>query len=235
MRKETQVLDDIEVPENTIKSEEEEEAAAEYFVKQMSDAESEYMGVDFTDARRLNNWNDLLIEKKYGMVREHDKIYCVKSSYGKVVAWFWNVKGAQQFQGLYGGDILYVDSDLFFIEQIHDMFLEVICTVETDELSIESQLIYAGYLRNIENRPSYIFACLQSYTHCFELDMMVREMHMQQHELSIQKFLKCTYRDLANCKDYEKSLLAFCKDMQYLTEQIAFELSEKGVENNDIQ
>lgn len=240
--------DDIEVPENTIKSEE--EAAAEHFVKQMSEPEtdvntmiikqnlnsyygmtvnqkSEYMGTEYMDARRLNNWKDLLIEKKYGMVREHDKIYCV-TSYGKVFGWFWNVKGAQQFQGLYGGDIGLVDSDLFFIDQIHDKFLDVICTVEIDELSIESQLIYAGYLRNMENRPAYIFACLQSYTHCFELDMMVREMNMQQAELSIQKFLKCTYRDLANNKDYEKSLIAFCKDILYLTEQIiAFKISEK--------
>lgn len=194
---------------------------------------SNVRGTEYMDARILNNWKDLLIEKKYGMVREHDKIYCV-TSYGKVSGWFWNVKGAQQFRGIYGGDIGLVDSDLFFIEQIHDKFLEIICTVETDELSIESQLIYAGYLPAKENRPEYIFACLQSYTNCFELDMMVREHHMQQHELSIQKFLKCTYRDLANNKDYEKSLLAFCKDMQYLTEQIiAFELSEKEGANND--
>ena len=51
--------DDIEVPENTIKSEEEE---AEHFVKQMSDAEPEYMGVDFTDARRMNNWKKLFLK-----------------------------------------------------------------------------------------------------------------------------------------------------------------------------
>lgn len=227
--------DSAELPTPSDEPKTEEEAAAEHFVKQRSDAEPEYMGIDYTDARRFNNWQKLLLEKLYDGNTEHDRIYCI-TNYGKILGWFWNVKGAQQFQGRYGGDICLVDSDLFFIEQIHDKFLEIICTVETDGLSIESQLIYAGYLRNMENMPSYIFACLQSYTLCFELDMMVREHHMQQAELSIQKFLKCTYRDLANNKDYEKSMLAFCKDMQYLTEQIiAFELSEKEGANNDNQ
>jgi hypothetical protein len=239
---------ELPTPSDEPKTEKEEEAAAEHFVKQMSekgyfneiygkavnqmsDAEPEYMGGEYMDARSLNNWNELLIEKKYGMVREHDKIYCV-TSYGKVFSWFWNVKCAQQFQGIYGGDILRVDSDLFFIERIHDKFLDIICTVETNELNIESQLIYAGYLNNIENRPAYIFACLQSYTQCFELEMMVNEMHLSQHELSIQKFLKCTYRDLANGKDYEKSLLEWCKDMEYLTERIIADYLKEG-ENND--
>lgn len=221
----------LPTPSDEPKTEEEEEAAAEHFVKQMSDAEPEYMGIDYTDARRFNNWQKLLVEKLYDGNTEHDKIYC-NTNNGKVFGWFWNKKGSEQFKRLYGGDMQEVDSDIYFIDEMHDKFLEIICGVETDEISIESQLIYAGYLHAKENRPSYIFACLQLYTNCFELDMMVRDHHMQQHELSIQKFLKCTYRDLANNKDYEKSMLAFCKDMQYLTEQIIAFTMKEG-ESND--
>lgn len=123
----------IEEPENTIKSEEEEEAENEYFVNQMSEPEPEYIGVEYMDARRL-----------------------------------------------------------------------------------------------------YILACLQSYKNCYELDMMLREMHMNQEVLSMLDYMKLTKRNLENGKDYEKSLLGYCKNMQYLTESIiAYALTQKEGETND--
>lgn len=225
--------DDIEVPENTIKSEEEEEAAAEYFVKQMSDAEPEYMGIDYTDARRFNNWQKLLLEKLYDGNTEHDKIYC-NTNYGKIFGWYWSEKGAEQFQRLYGGEMQEVDSDIYFIDEMHDLFLEIICGVETDEISIESQLIEKGYLNNrIENRPEYIFDTLQSYTYLFELTEILVELKMKSYVKEIEKYLVMGNRDLLNKKkDPEKTFLAFCKNMEYLTERIIADYFKRG-ENND--
>ena len=222
--------DDIEVPENTIKSEEEE---AEHFVKQMSDAEPEYMGVDFTDARRMNNWKKIILEKLYDGNTEHDKIYC-NTNYGKIFGWFWSEKGAEQFQRLYGGEMQEVDSNLYFIDEFHDLFLEIICGVETDEISIESQLIEKGYLNDrIENRPEYIFDTLQSYTYLFELTEILIELKMKHYVKAIEKYLVMTHRDLLyKIKDSDKTLLAFCKDMKYLTERIIADYFKRG-ENND--
>lgn len=224
--------DDIEVPKNTIKSEEEEEAAAEHFVKQMSDAEPEYMGIDYTDARRFNNWQKYLIEKLYDGNTEHDKIYC-NTNNGKVFGWYWNEKGAEQFQRLYGGDMQEIDSRVYFIDEIHDLFLEIICEVETDEISIERQLIEKCYLPDIKNRPEYIFDTLLSYTYLFELQELLLEMKKNSYIKEIEKYLVQTHRDLLNkIKDPEKTILAFCKDMEYLTERIIADYFKRG-ENND--
>lgn len=221
----------LPTPLDEPKTEEEEEAAAEHFVKQMSDAEPEYMGIDYTDARRFNNWQKLLLEKLYDGNTEHDKIYCI-TNYGKIFGWYWNEKGAEQFQSLYGGDKQEIDSCVYFIDEIHDLFLEIICGVETNEISIESQLIDKGYLHKGENKPVYIFDCLCSYTYMFELDVLLHEMTMLDFTNSIQKFYKVTYRELAYEKDCERTLLEFCKDMEYLTERIIADYF-KGGENND--
>lgn len=222
---------ELPTPSDEPKTEEEEEDAAEHFVKQMTDAEPEYMGLDYTDARRFNNWQKLLNEKLYEGNTEHDKIYC-NINYGKIFGWFWNEKGAVQFQSLYGGDIKEVDSCLYFIDEIHNLFLEIICGVEKDEITIESQLIEKGYLHKGENKPVYIFDCLQSYGYLYELDVLMHEMSMIDLTNSIQKFYKVTYRELAYEMDCERTLLAFCKDIEYLTERIIADYF-KGVEKNN--
>lgn len=239
---------ELPTPSDEPKTEEEEEAAAQHFINQMSDAESdintmiskqkinsyygmianqmsdtepEYMGIDYMDARRFNNWQKLLIEKLYDGNTEHDKIYC-NTNYGKIFGWFLNKKGSEQFQLLYGGDMQEVDSDIYFISEIHDLFLEIICGVETDEISIESQLIEKNYLNNrIENIPEYIFYTLQSYTYLFELTKLLSELKRESYVKEIEKYLIMTNRDLLyKIKDPEKTILAFCKDMEYLTERI---------------
>ena len=193
----------------------------------------EYMGLDFTDARRMNNWKKIMLEKLYDGNTEHDKIYC-NTNYGKIFGWFWNKKGSEQFNLLYGGDMQEVDSNIYFIDEIHDMFLEIICGVETDEISIESQLIEKNYLNNrIENRPEYIFDTLQSYTYLFELTELLLEVKMNSYIKEIEKYLVMTHRDLLyKIKGSEKTLLAFCKDMEYLTERIIADYFKRG-ENND--
>lgn len=199
---------------------EEEEAAAEYFVNQMS------------DARRFNNWEKLLLEKLYDGNTEHDKIYC-NTNYGKIFGWFWSEKGAEQFQRLYGGEMQEVDSNLYFIDEFHDLFLEIICGVETDGISIESQLIEKDYLQKVKNMPAYIFDTLQSYTYLFELTELLLELKMNSYVKEIEKYLILTNRDLLyKIKDPEKTILAFCKDMEYLTERIIADYF-KGGENND--
>ena len=210
----------------------EEEAAHEYFVKQMSETEPEYMGVEYMDARCMNNWKKLLLDKLYENDREHDKIYC-NISYGKIFGWFWNKKGAEQFKRLYGGDMQEVDSDIYFIDEMHDMFLEIICGVETDEISIESQLIEKGYLQKVKNKPEYIFDTLQSYTYLFELTELLLELKMKSYVKEIEKYLVMSNRDLLyKIKDPEKTILAFCKDMEYLTERSIADYFKRG-ENND--
>lgn len=210
---------ELPTPSDEPKTEEEEEAAAEHFVKQMSDAEPEYMGIDYTDARRFNNWQKLLLEKLYDGDTEHDKIYCI-TNYSKIFGWYWNEKGAEQFQSLYGGDKQEIDSRVYFIDEIHDLFLEIICGVETDEISIERQLIEKCYLPDIKNRPEYIFDTLLSYTYMFELQELILEMKMKSYVKEIEKYLVLTRRDLYKIKDPEKTFLAFCKDMKYLAERI---------------
>lgn len=127
-----------------------------------------------------------------------------------------------------------VDSNLYFIDEFHDLFLEIICGVETDEISIESQLIEKGYLNDrIENRPEYIFDTLQSYTYLFELTEILIELKMKHYVKAIEKYLVMTHRDLLyKIKDSDKTLLAFCKDMKYLTERIIADYFKRG-ENND--
>lgn len=224
---------ELPTPSDEPKTEEEEEAAAEHFVKQMSDAEPEYMGVDFTDARRMNNWKKIMLEKLYDGNTEHDRIYCI-TNYGKIFGWFWNKKGSEQFQRLYGGDMQEVDFNIYFIDEMHDLFLEIICGVETDGNSIESQLIEKNYLNNrIENRPEYIFDTLQSYTYLFELTQILSELKMKHYVKEIEKYLVMSHRDLLNKKkDPEKTFLAFCKNMEYLTERIIADYFKRG-ENNE--
>lgn len=231
----TDIEKELPTPSDEPKTEEEEEAAAEHFVKQMSDAEPEYMGIDYTDARRFNNWQKLLIEKLYAGNTEHDKIYC-NTNNGKIFGCFWNKKGSEQFRRLYGGDMREVDSDIYFISEIHDLFLEIICGVETDEISIESQLIEKNYLNNrIENRPEYIFDTLTSYTYMFELQELLLELKMNVYVKEIEKYLVMSRRDLLyKIKDPEKTFLAFCKSMEYLTERIIADYFKRG-ENNDIK
>lgn len=240
---------ELPTPSDEPKTEDDEEAAAEDFVKQMSekgyfngfygkavnqmsDAEPEYMGIDYTDARRFNNWQKLLTEKLYGGNTEHDKIYC-NTNNGKIFGWYWNEKGAEQFQSLYGGDKQEIDSRVYFIDEIHDLFLEIICGVETDEISIERQLIEKCWLPDIKNRPEYIFDTLLSYTYMFELQELILEMKMKSYVKEIEKYLVLTRRDLLyKIKDPEKTILAFCKDMAYLTERIIADYF-KGGANND--
>lgn len=222
----------LPTPSDEPKTEEEEEAAEEHFVKQMSESAPEYMGVEYMDSRRLNNWKKLLLEKLYDGKTEHDKIYC-NTNYGKIFGWFWNKKGSEQFKRLYGGDMQEVASDIYFIDEMHDMFLEIICGVETDEISIESQLIEKGYLQKVENKPEYIFDTLQSYTYLFELTELLLELKMKSYVKEIEKYLVLSNRELLyKIKDPEKTILAFCKDMKYLTERIIADYF-KGVENND--
>lgn len=193
---------------------------------------TEYMGIDYMDARRFNNWIKLLLEKLYAGNTEHDKIYCI-TNYGKIFGWFWSEKGAEQFQRIYGGDMQEVESNLYFIDEMHDLFLEIICGVETDEISIESQLIEKGYLNNrIENRPEYIFDTLQSYTYLFELTEILVELKMKSYVKEIEKYLVMGNRDLLNKKkDPEKTFLAFCKNMVYLTERIIADYFKRGDNN----
>lgn len=193
-----------------------------------SKTEVEYMGVDYTDARRFNNWDKLMFEKLYDGKREHDKIYC-NTSYGKIFGWFWNKKGSEQFRRVFGGYMQEVDSYIYFIDEIHDMFLEIICGVETDEISIESQLIEKGYLQKVENKPEYIFDTLQSYTYLFELTELLLELEMKSYVKEIEKYLVLSNRDLLyKIKDPEKTILAFCKDMEYLTERIIADYFKRG-------
>lgn len=222
----------LSTPSDEPKTEEEEEAAAQHFINQMSDAEPEYMGVDYTDARRFNNWQKLLIEKLYDGNTEHDRIYCI-TNYGKIFGWYWNEKGAEQFQNLYSGYKQEVDSNIYFIDEIHDLFLEIICGVETDEISIEAQLIKKNYLPDIKNRPEYIFDTLLSYTYMFELQELLLELKMKSFIKDIEKYLVQTRIDfLYKNKDPEKTILAFCKDMKYLTERIIADYFKRG-ENNE--
>ena len=222
----------LPTPSDEPKTEEEEEAANEYFVKQMSEYAPEYIGVEYLDARRLNNWKKLLLEKLYDGNTEHDKIYC-NTNYGKIFGWFWSEKGAEQFQRLYGGEMQEVDSNLYFIDEFHDLFLEIICGVETDGISIESQLIEKDYLQKVKNMPAYIFDTLQSYTYLFELTELLLELKMKSYVKEIEKYLVLSNRELLDKnKDPEKTILAFCKDMGYLTERIIADYFKRG-ENND--
>lgn len=222
----------LPIPSDEPKTEEEEEAENEHFVKQMTEAEPEYIGVDYMDARRMNNWKKLLVDKLYVNDRKHDKIYC-NTNYGKIFGWFWNKKGSEQFKRLYGGDMQEVDSDIYFIDEMHDMFLEIICGVEIDEISIESQLIEKGYLQNVENKPEYIFDTLQSYTYLFELTELLLELKMKSYVKEIEKYLVLSNRDLLyKIKDPEKTILAFCKEMECLTERI-MQIILKEMKTND--
>lgn len=212
--------DDIEEPKNTIKTEEEEEAENEHFIKQMT--LPEYIGIEYTDARRFDNWKKYLFERIYEGDTEHDEMYAIISGDIKITGFFWNRKGAEQFNRLYGGKIYKIDSLLYYLYEYSEMYLGIINEFETYEISIESQLINADYLHKNQS-PEYIFDTLQSYTRQYELEWILVNNHMMRYAEHMYQYCQMVFRDFANGKDCEKTLQAFTKNMQYLTQNIVSE------------
>lgn len=227
----------IEAPKNTIKSEEEEEAANEHFVKQMSESELEYMGVEYMDALQMDNWKKYLLDTLYGGEEKPSEIYIVVSAEYVVKGWFWNIKGAEQFHRLHGGKIIKVTSDLFYLQKICNLYQEIIRSFDIDGMSITSQLSYNGYRLSDKNSATFIFECLQEYCLLYETDVLFRKHFGINYSGTLSTYLKLTRNALDNKKDTEKTLFAFCKNMLYLTDYAIFEflnsVMDKEGENND--
>lgn len=125
---------------------EEMDAENEHFVNQMSKVEPEYMGVEYTDALYMDKWKKYLLDTLYGLDGNHGKIYIVVSGECEVTGWFWFKKGAEQFQRLHGGKIIKVNSTMFYLHKICNMYQEIIRSCDEDGMSITSQLIHKGYM-----------------------------------------------------------------------------------------
>ena len=227
----------LPTPSDEPKTEAEEEAANEHFVKQMSETEPEYMGVSYMDARRMNNWRELLVDRLYEGDTSHDEIYCIISGGWKITGYFWFKEGADQFHMLYGGEIFKVNSNLYFLHEIHDRVLDLICGVETDEISIESQVRLHGYLPECSVIPLYLFDTMQNYCYIYELITILEQYFDPSYSINLRKYLRMSYKDLEEHKDCEKTMIAFCKNIEYLTEKsikhMLNSILEKEGENND--
>lgn len=215
---------------------EEEEAAHEHFVKQMTDPAPEYMEAEYTDALQLDNWKKYLLETLYDGDDKHAEIYIV-SEECEVKGWYWNIKGAEQFQRLHGGKIIKVTSALFYLQKICNLYQEIIRNADLDGISITSQLSNYGYIVSAKNSPNYIFECLQEYCWLYETDDLFRKHFGINYSVILSTYLKLTQNALDNKKDTEKTLQGFCKNMLYLTDYAIFEflksVMEKEGENND--
>lgn len=225
-------------PSDEPKTEEEEEAAHEHFVKQMTDPAPEYMGAEYTDALQLDNWKKYLLETLYDVEDKHAEIYIVVSGECEVKGWYWNKKGSEQFHRLHGGKIIKVTSALFYLQNICNLYKDIIRSFDIDGISITSQLINDGYRVSPKNSPEYCFECLQEYCWLAETDVLFRKYLGINYSVTLSMYLKLTQNALDNKKDTEKTLQGFCKNMLYLTDYAIFEflksVMEKEGENNDI-
>lgn len=213
----------LPTPSDEPKTEEEEEAANEHFVKQMSESDPEYMGIEYTDALQMNNWKNYLLDTLYEGEEKHVEIYIVVSGECEVKGWYWNKKGAEQFQRLHGGEIIKVTSALFYIQKICDLYHEIIRRFDIDGMSITSQLMYNGYRVTDKNTPTYILECLHDYCWLYETDVLFRKHFGINYSVTLSTYLKLTQNALDNKKDTEKTLQGFCKNMLYLTDYAIFE------------
>lgn len=216
---------------------EEEEAAHEHFVKQMTDHAPEYMEAEYTDALQLDNWKKYLIDTLYEGDDKHADIYIVVSDEYVVTGWFWYKKGAEQFHRLHGGEIFKVTSALFYLQNICNLYQEIIRRFDMDRMSITSQLINEGYRVSDKNTSTYIFECLQEYCWLYETDELFRKHFGVNYSVTLTTYLKLTQNELDNNKETENVLLGLCKNMLYLTDYAIFEflnsVMEKEGENND--
>lgn len=191
---------------------------------------------DDMDARRFDNWKKYLFDRIYEGDTEHDEMYAIISGDVKITGFFWNKKGAEQFNILHGGKIYKIDSLLYYLYEYSDMYMGIINDFEINEISIESQLIQADYLHKNQS-PAYIFDTLQSYTRQYELDWILVNNHMKRYAEHMYQYCQMVFRDFANGKDCEKTLQAFTKNMQYLTHSIVSEWTKsiilRGGEEDD--
>lgn len=213
------------------------EAAHEHFVKQMSEAEPEYMGGEYTDALQMDNWKMYLLDILYEGEDKQAELYIVVSGEYEVKGWYRGVKGAEQFQRLHGGKIFKVTSALFYLQNICNLYQEIIRSFEIDGMSITSQLSNNGYRVSDKNTASYIFECFQEYCWLYETDVLFRKHFSINYCVTLTRYLKLTQNALDNKKETEKTLLGFCKNMLYLIDYAIFEflnsVMEKEGENND--
>lgn len=212
-------------------------AENEPFVKQMSESAPEYMGIEYTNALHMDNWKKYLLDTLYEGDEKHAEIYIVVSEEHAVTGWFWYKKGAEQFHRLHGGKIIKVTSALFYLQNICNLYQEVIRNANLDGISITSQLINEGYRVSAKNSPEYCFECLQGYCWLYETDELFRKHFGVSYSVTLCTYLKLTRNALDNKKDTEKTLLGFCMNMLYLTDYAIFEflnsVMEKEGENND--
>lgn len=212
-------------------------AENEHFVKQMSESEPEYIGEEYMDALHMNNWKQYLLETLYDGDDKHAEIYAVVAGEYEVTGCFWFKKGAEQFHRLHGGKIIKVTSALFYLQNICDLYHDIIRNADLDGISIISQLINNGYRASAKNSPNYIFECLNEYCCLYETDALLRKHFGINYSVTLTTYLKLARIALDNKKDTEKTLLGFCKNMLYLTDYAIFEflnsVMEKEDENND--
>lgn len=213
----------LPTPSDEPKTEEEEEAENEHFVKQMSESEPEYMGAEYKDALQMDNWKQYLLETLYDGDDKHADIYAVVAGEYEVTGVFWFKKGAEQFHRLQGGKIIKVTSALFYLQKICNLYQELIKNADLDGISITSQLSNNGYIVSAKNSPNYIFECLQEYCWLYETDVLFRKHFGISYSVTLSTYLKLTLNALDNKKDTEKTLLGFCKNMLYLTDYAIFE------------
>lgn len=227
----------LPTPSDEPKTEEEEEAAAEYFVKQMSESEPEYIGVEYMDALHMDNWKQYLLETLYDGDDKHAEIYAVVAGEYEVTGMFWCKKGAEQFHRLHGGKIIKVTSALFYLQKICNLYQEVIRKADLDGISITSQLSNYGYRVSAKNSPNYIFECLTEYCWLYETDELLRKHFGVNYSVRLTTYLKLARNALDNKKATEKTMFGFCKNMLYLTDYAIFEflnsVMEKEGENNE--
>ena len=218
------ICENMHEPENTIKAEPDPEP------------EPEYMGIDYKDARRFDNWKKLLFDRIYEGDTEHDEMYAIISGDIKITGFFWNRKGAEQFHRIYGGCIYKIDSLLYYLYEFCEQYLGIINEFQTYEISIESQLIQKGYLHK-DQSPAYIFDTLQTYTNQYELDWILTNNHMMRYAEHMYQYCQMVFQDFAKGKDCEKTLQAFCHNMWYLTNSIVAKWTDsvirRGGEEDD--
>jgi hypothetical protein len=206
-------------------------------IKGSADVKTEYRGDEYTEAIQMGNWKKYLLDTLYEGEEKPSEIYIVVSAEYVVKGWFWNIKGAEQFHRLHGGKIIKVTSALFYLQNICNLYQEIIKSYDIDGMSIISQLIHNGYRVSDKNTSAYIFECLQEYCYLYETDDLFRKHFGISYSVTLSTYLKLTQNALDNKMDTEKTLLGFCKNMLYLTDYAIFEflnsVMEKEGENND--
>lgn len=213
----------LPTPSDEPKTEEEEEAENEHFVKQMSESEPEYIGVEYRDALHMNNWKQYLLDTLYEGEKNHSEIYIVVSGECEVKGWYWNIKGAEQFHRFHGGKIIKVTSALFYLQNICNLYQEIIRNADLDGISIISQLINNGYRISAKNSPDYCLECLTEYCWLYETGELFRKHFGVRYSGTLCTYLNLTRNALDNKMDTEKTLLGFCKNMLYLADYAIFE------------